>query len=88
MCIRDRLYKEGAIDPEFAVKDASKEEELIAAGKIGIYCGLFFNPLGVMKDCVANVDGADWTAVKMLSLYTHLDVYKRQEPNDVNTKLL
>ena len=60
-----QLYKEGAIDPEFAVKDASKEEELIAAGKIGIYCGLFFNPLGVMKDCVANVDGADWTAVKM-----------------------
>lgn len=38
---------------------------MIAAGKIGIYCGLFFNPLGVMKDCVANVDDADWTAVKM-----------------------
>lgn len=59
------LYAAGAIDPEFAVKDASKEEELIAAGKIGIYCGLFFNPLGVMKDCVANIEGADWSAVKM-----------------------
>ena len=59
------LYAAGAIDPEFAVKDAAKEEELIAAGKIGIYCGLFFNPLGVMKDCVANIDGADWTAVPM-----------------------
>lgn len=59
------LYAAGAIDPEFAVKDASKEEELIAAGRIGIYFGLFFNPLGVMKDCVANVEGADWTAVPM-----------------------
>lgn len=59
------LYSAGAIDPEFAVKDASKEEELIAAGNIGIYIGYFYSPLGVMKDCVANVDGADWAAVKM-----------------------
>ena len=28
------LYAAGAIDPEFAVKDTTKEEELIAAGKI------------------------------------------------------
>lgn len=59
------LYKAGAIDPEFAVKDGSKEKELIAAGKIGIYCGLFFEPLFEMKDCISNVEGADWTAVKM-----------------------
>ncbi|RHP30254.1 hypothetical protein [Lachnotalea sp. AF33-28] len=59
------LYAAGAIDPEFAVKDTTKEEELIAAGKIGIYIGYFFNPLGVMKDCVKNVEGADWVAVKM-----------------------
>lgn len=59
------LYNAGAIDPEFAVKDASKEQELIAAGKIGIYCGMFYEPLSVMKDCVANIEGADWTAVKM-----------------------
>ena len=56
------LYEIGGIDHEFAVKDAAKEEELIASGQIGIYMGLFFNPLGVMKDSVANV-GADWTAV-------------------------
>ena len=59
------LYAAGAIDPEFAVKDTSKEEELIAAGKLGIYIGYFYNPLGVMKDCVKNVEGADWAAVKM-----------------------
>lgn len=59
------LYAAGGIDPEFAVKDATKEEELIAAGKIGIYIGYFYSPLGVMKDCVKNIEGADWVAVKM-----------------------
>ena len=58
------LYKAGGIDKEFAVKDAAKAEESIAAGKTGIYFGLFFNPLGVMKDSVANV-GADWIALPM-----------------------
>lgn len=58
------LYEIGAIDHEFAVKEASKEEELIASGQIGIYIGYFFNPLGVMKDSMANV-GADWKAVPM-----------------------
>lgn len=59
-----RLYDIGAIDHEFAVKEQSKEEELIASGKIGIYIGYFYSPLGVMKDSVANV-GADWAAVPM-----------------------
>ncbi len=58
------LYEVGAIDPEFAVKDAAKENELISAGRIGIYFGLFFNPLAEMKDSVVNV-GADWAAVSM-----------------------
>lgn len=58
------LYEIGAIDREFAVKEAAKEEELIASGQIGIYIGYFYNPLGVMKDSVVNV-GADWTAVPM-----------------------
>lgn len=59
-----RLFKQGAIDPEFAVKEQSKAEELIASGQIGIYIGYFYTPLGKMKDSVANV-GADWTAVPM-----------------------
>lgn len=59
-----KLYEAGAIDHEFAVKEQSKEEELIASGKIGIYIGYFYSPLGVMKDSVANV-GADWIAVPM-----------------------
>lgn len=59
-----KLYEAVAIDHEFAVKEQSKEEELIASGKIGIYIGYFYSPLGVMKDSVANV-GADWIAVPM-----------------------
>ncbi len=58
------LYEVGAIDHEFAVKEAAKEEELIASGRIGIYIGFFYSPLGAMKDSVANV-GADWKAVAM-----------------------
>ncbi|QOV18781.1 extracellular solute-binding protein [Blautia liquoris] len=60
-----KLYKAGGIDKEFAVKEPQKALEGVAAGKIGIYVGLFFNPLGEMKDCVANIEGADWAAVKM-----------------------
>jgi putative aldouronate transport system substrate-binding protein len=59
------LYAAGGIDPEFAVKDSAKEDELIASGNIGIYIGYFYQPLVALKDCVANVDGSDWTAVKM-----------------------
>ena len=62
-----KLYEAGAIDHECAVKEQSKEEELIASGKIGIYIGYFYSPLGVMKDSVANV-GADWIAVPKMCI--------------------
>lgn len=76
------MYAAGAIDPQFAVKDAAKEEELIAAGKIGIYIGYFYNPLGVMKDCVKNVEGADWIAVPMPPA-EGVDAYKPGVPLNV-----
>ena len=57
------LYAAGGIDPEFAVKEEAKSAEMVAAGKIGMYIGFFWWPLNELKDCVANVEGADWTAV-------------------------
>ena len=76
------LYAAGAIDPEFAIKDASKAEELIAAGKVGMYVGLFFHPLGAMKNCVANVEGSDWTPVAMPPA-EGVDAYKPGVPLNV-----
>ncbi len=69
------LYAVGGIDPEFAVKDATKEDELVASGNIGIYIGYFYSPLQALKDCVANVEGSDWAAVKMPAA-EGLDSYK------------
>jgi len=36
------MYKAGQIDPEFAVKDLVKENELLASGKVGVVYGPFW----------------------------------------------
>ena len=56
------LYEIGGIDPEFAVKDNTTAESLIAEGKVGVYVGHFFSP-GTLKNCYENVEGSDWIAV-------------------------
>jgi len=56
------LYEMGAIDKEFAIKDAAKANELIAAGKIGIYFGQFFSPLWPLIDSKKNNPAAEWEA--------------------------
>lgn len=65
-----QLYKAGAIDPEFAVKDSAKEDELVASGQIGMYVGFFYSPLGAMKDSVSNVN-ADWIPIAMPAAEGH-----------------
>ncbi len=54
------LYKIGAIDKEFAIKDDKKESENIAAGKLGLFFGYFYSPLGDIRDSVRNNPKADW----------------------------
>ena len=56
------LYEIGGIDPEFAVKDNTSAESLIAEGKVGVYVGHFFSP-GTLKNCYENVEGSDWIAL-------------------------
>ncbi len=58
------LYEIGGIDPEFAVKDNTTAESLIAEGKVGVYVGHFFSA-GTLKNCYENVEGSDWVAVPM-----------------------
>lgn len=54
------LYKEGLLDKEFAVKDGSKVAEDIAAGKIGIFPGVFWSSLWPLAGSVDNNANADW----------------------------
>jgi ABC-type sugar transport system, periplasmic component len=54
------LYKEGALDREFAIKDTDKENELIASGKLGMTFGYFYTPLVSLYNTIANVKGAEW----------------------------
>ena len=76
------LYAAGGLDPEFAVKEEGKSAELVAAGQMGMYIGFFWWPLNELKDCVANVDGADWIAVEMPASES-LDQY--MTPVELNT---
>jgi putative aldouronate transport system substrate-binding protein len=57
------LYKEGLLDPEFAVKDGSKIAEDIAAGKIGIFPGVFWSSLWPLAGTIDNNPNADWLPV-------------------------
>ncbi|WP_462409410.1 extracellular solute-binding protein [Neobacillus sp. Marseille-QA0830] len=61
------MYKNGEIDKEFGVKDATKEGELIASGKIGMTYGTM--PLSLMQlgDNKKNDPNADWQAYKIVS---------------------
>lgn len=55
------LYAEGLFDLEFAVKDGSKIAEDVAAGKIGIFPGVFWSSLWPLAGTIDNNADADWT---------------------------
>ena len=57
------MYKEGLFDPEFAVKDDNKIAEDVAAGKIGIYPGVFWSPLWPLAGSLDKDPKADWIAL-------------------------
>ena len=40
MCIRDRYYKDGLIDPEFIVKSFEDEAELVTKEQLGAMFGI------------------------------------------------
>jgi putative aldouronate transport system substrate-binding protein len=58
--LMQNLYKEGLLDKEFAVKDGSKVAEDIAAGKIGIFPGVFWSSLWPLAGTIDNNPNADW----------------------------
>jgi putative aldouronate transport system substrate-binding protein len=64
------MYKVGQIDPEFGVKDSGKENELVAANKLGIAYGAFWLgsfplKLAAIKD---NKTVQDWAVYPIASI--------------------
>lgn len=55
-----KLYREGTLDKEFAVRKTEDYASLISSGKLGIAIGGMWGPNGVL-DCVVNNPEADWT---------------------------
>ncbi len=62
-----QMYKDGLIDPEFGVKDATKLGEDIASGKVGMFYGNEGIPWGATKSCVENDPNADWQCYPIVS---------------------
>jgi putative aldouronate transport system substrate-binding protein len=62
------LYKNGQIDKEFGVKDANKEGELVAAGKIGMTFGQMPISLMQLGNNRKNDPNADWQAYPIVSV--------------------
>ena len=63
------LYAEGAIDPEFGVKDAVKVSEDANSGKVGMFYGYFWNcASGWLQDGKVNDPSIDWVAVPISSI--------------------
>lgn len=58
----NELYKAGAIDPEFAIKDGNKSDELIAAGKVGMYAGFFHSRIAAWNQ-KKNFPEVEWETI-------------------------
>ena len=62
-----QLFKEGAIDPEFGVKDLSKADELVAAGRMGVYYGGHWLSVAGMQSGKINNPATQWSCYSIPS---------------------
>ncbi|WP_158560314.1 extracellular solute-binding protein [Paenibacillus contaminans] len=62
------MYKNGYIDKEFAVKDASKASELVVGGKVGMFFGSHSYPFVNLQDSKNKNPEADWRAYPLASV--------------------
>jgi putative aldouronate transport system substrate-binding protein len=66
LTIMQQMYAEGLMDKEFAVKDGNKVAEDVAAGKIGIFPGLFWTPLYPLNMTIDGNSNADYIVVPVM----------------------
>ncbi|PYI57222.1 extracellular solute-binding protein [Paenibacillus flagellatus] len=62
-----KLYKAGAMDQEFGVKDTKKVEETVASGKNGLFFGPNWAPLTTLQANKNNDPNAEWKAFPVFS---------------------
>ncbi|MEI8093721.1 MAG: extracellular solute-binding protein [Spirochaetales bacterium] len=62
-----QMYKDGLIDPEFIVKDASKANESMVNGKIGMVYGQHFLPFWPLQDAKNADPSSDWKPYPLVS---------------------
>jgi putative aldouronate transport system substrate-binding protein len=66
LAILREMYQKGYIDPQFAVKDTSKVAQDIAAGRIGMLPGVFWNPMYQLQMSKKANPKAEWSVYPML----------------------
>ncbi|MBW7456345.1 extracellular solute-binding protein, partial [Paenibacillus sepulcri] len=62
------MFKEGLIDPEFAVKDGTKVAESETSGKIGLHFGQFWNASWPLNDLKQRDKNAEWMPYPLVSV--------------------
>ncbi|MDF2725124.1 MAG: transporter substrate-binding protein [Paenibacillus sp.] len=62
------MFKDGQIDPEFAVKDSKKAAELLINGKIGMMFGANWNPILPLIDSMKKEPEAGWRAYPLMTI--------------------
>ena len=63
----NKLYSEGLIEKDFAVKDSQKASELPAAGTGGIQYGAMWNAMWPLQSSLQNDPKANWQAVSIVA---------------------
>ncbi len=62
------LKKQGAINPEFGVKDTDKIQEDLGASKVGVSIGAMWQPNSGMKSVIELNENADWMPYGLVSI--------------------
>jgi len=63
LLLMQEMYAEGLFDQEFAVKNEAIVFQDVAAGRVGIFPGVFWSSLWPLFQTLENFDEANWTPV-------------------------
>ena len=67
LALVSQLYADGVLDREFIVKDSTKVNEDIIAGRIGLFSGQHAQAFYPLQDSVVANPEADWRAISIVS---------------------
>ncbi|WP_232016042.1 extracellular solute-binding protein [Paenibacillus baekrokdamisoli] len=64
----NKMFKEGLLDREFAVKDGTKVAESVTSGKVGLFFGQFWNASWPLNDLKQRDKKAEWMPFPLVSV--------------------